>query len=70
MGRVECGGYSGAAMSALAQRPSLPPMPDLSHLTEEERKIIESVMLRQREEDEKEQAMLKFVDNTLLHIIL
>ncbi|XP_059408415.1 regulating synaptic membrane exocytosis protein 1-like isoform X5 [Carassius carassius] len=34
-------------------------MPDLSHLTEEERKIIMSVMVRQREEEEKEQAMLK-----------
>lgn len=37
----------------------MPDMPDLSHLTEEERKIIMAVMVRQREEEEKEQAMLK-----------
>ena len=35
------------------------PMPDLSHLTEEERKIIESVLQRQREEEEKEQEILR-----------
>ncbi|XP_031441625.1 regulating synaptic membrane exocytosis protein 2 isoform X2 [Clupea harengus] len=34
-------------------------MPDLSHLTEEERKIILSVMDRQKKEEEKEQSMLK-----------
>ena len=44
---------------ALARRPSLPPMPDLSHLTEEERKIIESVLQRQREEEEREQEILR-----------
>ncbi|XP_053084263.1 regulating synaptic membrane exocytosis protein 2 [Pangasianodon hypophthalmus] len=38
---------------------SAPEMPDLSHLTEEERKIILSVMDRQRKEEEKEQSMLK-----------
>ncbi|XP_030644323.1 regulating synaptic membrane exocytosis protein 2 [Chanos chanos] len=37
----------------------LPEMPDLSHLTEEERKIILSVMDRQKKEEEKEQSMLK-----------
>ncbi|XP_072548431.1 regulating synaptic membrane exocytosis protein 2 isoform X32 [Salminus brasiliensis] len=37
----------------------LPDMPDLSHLTEEERKIIQDVMDRQRREEEKEQSMLK-----------
>uniref|UniRef100_A0A8C4QLK0 Regulating synaptic membrane exocytosis 2 n=1 Tax=Eptatretus burgeri TaxID=7764 RepID=A0A8C4QLK0_EPTBU len=36
-----------------------PELPDLSHLTEEERKIILGVMERQRQEEEKEQAMLK-----------
>lgn len=36
-----------------------PEMPDLSHLTEEERKIILSVMDRQKKEEEKEQSMLK-----------
>lgn len=30
-------------------------MPDLSHLTEEERKIIEEVMQRQKAEENKEQ---------------
>jgi regulating synaptic membrane exocytosis protein 2 len=34
-------------------------MPDLSHLTEEERSIIESVIQRQREEEEKEQEILR-----------
>uniref|UniRef100_A0AAR2J7R6 Regulating synaptic membrane exocytosis 2 n=1 Tax=Pygocentrus nattereri TaxID=42514 RepID=A0AAR2J7R6_PYGNA len=37
----------------------LPDMPDLSHLTEEERRIILDVMDRQRREEEKEQSMLK-----------
>uniref|UniRef100_A0A9J7X0Y4 Regulating synaptic membrane exocytosis 2 n=1 Tax=Cyprinus carpio carpio TaxID=630221 RepID=A0A9J7X0Y4_CYPCA len=39
--------------------PVLPEMPDLSHLTEEERKIILGVMDRQKKEEEKEQSMLK-----------
>ncbi|XP_077052699.1 regulating synaptic membrane exocytosis protein 2 isoform X8 [Siphateles boraxobius] len=39
--------------------PAPPDMPDLSHLTEEERKIILSVMDRQKKEEEKEQSMLK-----------
>ncbi|KAM4705489.1 regulating synaptic membrane exocytosis protein 2 isoform 7-T7 [Rhinophrynus dorsalis] len=37
----------------------LPEMPDLSHLTEEERKIIMAVMDRQKKEEEKEQSVLK-----------
>ncbi|XP_058868657.1 regulating synaptic membrane exocytosis protein 2-like isoform X27 [Acipenser ruthenus] len=37
----------------------LPEVPDLSHLTEEERKIILAVMDRQKQEEEKEQSMLK-----------
>nr|XP_015213548.1 PREDICTED: regulating synaptic membrane exocytosis protein 2 isoform X49 [Lepisosteus oculatus] len=39
--------------------PVVPEMPDLSHLTEEERKIILAVMDRQKQEEEKEQSMLK-----------
>ncbi|XP_034438083.1 regulating synaptic membrane exocytosis protein 1 isoform X15 [Hippoglossus hippoglossus] len=39
--------------------PSMPDLPDLSHLTEEEREIIMAVMARQKEEEDKEQAMLK-----------
>lgn len=42
---------------ALTEHP--PSMPDLSHLTEEERKIIESVMARQKEEEDKEREILK-----------
>lgn len=38
----------------------VPPLPDLSHLTEEERKLIESVLQRQREEENKEQAILRY----------
>nr|XP_020855849.1 regulating synaptic membrane exocytosis protein 1 isoform X32 [Phascolarctos cinereus] len=53
--------------SALGPRgprpPTVPPpmqeLPDLSHLTEEERNIIMAVMDRQKEEEEKEEAMLK-----------
>lgn len=33
--------------------------PDLSHLTMEERQIIESVMMRQRQEEEEEAVVLK-----------
>uniref|UniRef100_A0A3Q4MR01 Regulating synaptic membrane exocytosis protein 1-like n=1 Tax=Neolamprologus brichardi TaxID=32507 RepID=A0A3Q4MR01_NEOBR len=36
------------------------PEPDLSHLTEDERKIIMAVLARQREEEAKEEAMLNF----------
>nr|KAF6426796.1 regulating synaptic membrane exocytosis 2 [Molossus molossus] len=42
-----------------AQPPLQPEMPDLSHLTEEERKIILAVMDRQKKEEEKEQSVLK-----------
>ncbi|XP_073777104.1 regulating synaptic membrane exocytosis protein 1 isoform X35 [Danio rerio] len=38
---------------------SMPDLPDLSHLTEEERKIIMAVMARQKEEEAKDEAMLK-----------
>ncbi|XP_036269878.1 regulating synaptic membrane exocytosis protein 1 isoform X20 [Pipistrellus kuhlii] len=48
-----------------ARPPTVPPpmqeLPDLSHLTEEERNIIMAVMDRQKEEEEKEEAMLKCV---------
>lgn len=39
--------------------PAAAEMPDLSHLTEEERKIILGVMERQKTEEAKEQSMLK-----------
>ncbi|XP_053169362.1 regulating synaptic membrane exocytosis protein 2 isoform X42 [Hemicordylus capensis] len=49
--------------AAAAAPPQPPPpqseMPDLSHLTEEERKIIQAVMDRQKKEEEKEQSVLK-----------
>lgn len=38
---------------------SIPDLPDLSHLTEEERNIIMAVMVRQKEEEAKDEAMLK-----------
>ncbi|OCT58445.1 hypothetical protein XELAEV_18002116mg [Xenopus laevis] len=45
--------------------PTVPPpmndLPDLSHLTEEERTIIMAVMDRQKEEEEKEEATLKIL---------
>ncbi|XP_075681985.1 regulating synaptic membrane exocytosis protein 2 isoform X28 [Rhinoderma darwinii] len=40
-------------------QPLLPEMPDLSHLTEDERKTILAVMDRQKKEEEKEQSVLK-----------
>ncbi|XP_075817234.1 regulating synaptic membrane exocytosis protein 2 isoform X29 [Microtus pennsylvanicus] len=47
------------ATPAASQPPPQPEMPDLSHLTEEERKIILAVMDRQKKEEEKEQSVLK-----------
>ncbi|XP_068999532.1 regulating synaptic membrane exocytosis protein 2 isoform X3 [Embiotoca jacksoni] len=53
----------GPAAAAAAAAPSaagaMPEMPDLSHLTEDERKIILGVMDRQKKEEAKEQSMLK-----------
>ncbi|KAM4864926.1 regulating synaptic membrane exocytosis protein 2 isoform 34-T34 [Thomomys bottae] len=48
-----------AATPAASLPPPQPEMPDLSHLTEEERKIILAVMDRQKKEEEKEQSVLK-----------
>ncbi|XP_054446336.1 regulating synaptic membrane exocytosis protein 2 isoform X3 [Pteronotus mesoamericanus] len=48
-----------APTQAASQPPLQPEMPDLSHLTEEERKIILAVMDRQKKEEEKEQSVLK-----------
>ncbi|XP_069322216.1 regulating synaptic membrane exocytosis protein 2 isoform X5 [Eulemur rufifrons] len=48
-----------APTPAACQPPLQPEMPDLSHLTEEERKIILAVMDRQKKEEEKEQSVLK-----------
>lgn len=52
------GGPGPAAVAASAAG-AAPEMPDLSHLTEEERKIILGVMERQKNEEAKEQSMLK-----------
>lgn len=38
-------------------------MPDLSHLTQEERAIIENVMQRQRQEEERENEIMRYVLN-------
>nr|XP_043874805.1 regulating synaptic membrane exocytosis protein 2-like isoform X9 [Solea senegalensis] len=51
-------GPAGPAQPAAGPGPG-PELPDLSHLTEEERRIILSVMERQKKEEEKEQSMLK-----------
>lgn len=37
----------------------IPPSPDLSHLTDSERQIIESVMMRQKAEERQEAEVLK-----------
>lgn len=55
------GGFGVIALKmSTARRPSLPPMPDLSHLEEKERKHIEDVLRRQREEEEREQDMIRY----------
>ncbi|XP_072323299.1 regulating synaptic membrane exocytosis protein 2 isoform X21 [Scyliorhinus torazame] len=48
-----------AAAASPASAADMSDMPDLSHLTEEERKIILAVMDRQRQEEEKEQSTLR-----------
>uniref|UniRef100_A0A3P9I4B6 Regulating synaptic membrane exocytosis 2 n=1 Tax=Oryzias latipes TaxID=8090 RepID=A0A3P9I4B6_ORYLA len=54
------GPQGGPGPAAAAAAPSATPeMPDLSHLTEEERRIILGVMDRQKKEEAKEQSMLK-----------
>ncbi|GFS41811.1 rabBD domain-containing protein [Trichonephila inaurata madagascariensis] len=45
-----------------------PHLPDLSHLTEEERRIIEGVMFRQQKEEEREQEILR-KQNKLISLI-
>lgn len=52
---VGVGGSPGAAINAARASP----MPDLSHLTEEERRIIEQVLLRQRLEEEQETEIVR-----------
>lgn len=48
-----------AAAAAPSAAGAMPELPDLSHFTEEERKIILGVMERQKKEEAKEQSMLK-----------
>lgn len=51
-----------AEITTNANMGSLSPInmkPDLSHLTAEERQIIESVMIRQKKEEEEEALVLK-----------
>lgn len=38
-------------------------MPDLSHLTPEERAIIESVMHRQKQEEDRENEIMRLITN-------
>ncbi|XP_068425137.1 regulating synaptic membrane exocytosis protein 2 isoform X2 [Clinocottus analis] len=52
-------GGPGPGPAAASAAGAMPEMPDLSHLTEDERKIILGVMDRQKKEDAKEQSMLK-----------
>ncbi|XP_053323705.1 regulating synaptic membrane exocytosis protein 2 isoform X3 [Spea bombifrons] len=52
-------GPRGGPLPPAQKQDALPEMPDLSHLTEEERKIILAVMERQKKEEEKEQSVLK-----------
>uniref|UniRef100_A0A8C5MF06 Regulating synaptic membrane exocytosis 2 n=1 Tax=Leptobrachium leishanense TaxID=445787 RepID=A0A8C5MF06_9ANUR len=52
-------GPRGGPITAGQPQDLLPELPDLSHLTEEERKIILAVMDRQKKEEEKEQSVLR-----------
>lgn len=42
-------------------------IPDLSHLTAEERQIIESVMMRQKQEEERELEIMRWVSQPSPH---
>lgn len=44
-------------------------MPDLSHLTAEERSIIEGVLMRQKQEEERENEIMRLVFLLYGHII-
>ncbi|XP_047191470.1 regulating synaptic membrane exocytosis protein 2 isoform X31 [Scophthalmus maximus] len=52
-------GGPGPGPAAASAAGAMPELPDLSHLTEDERKIILGVMDRQKKEEAKEQSMLK-----------
>ncbi|XP_063735447.1 regulating synaptic membrane exocytosis protein 2 isoform X1 [Eleginops maclovinus] len=52
-------GGPGPAAAPASAAGDMPELPDLSHLTEDERKIILGVMDRQKKEEAKEQTMLK-----------
>ena len=56
-GMMASSSVSGAASTSSSA--PMPGMPDLSHLTAEERKIIESVMERQRNEEQREEVRSK-----------
>lgn len=57
--QMAAGGSSAAASGGLGAAVG----PDLRHLTEEERQIIESVMARQREEEAREHQLIRYVFN-------
>ena len=50
-----------SAVNTPHRLPSEPPEPDLSHLTDEERKIIEGVLQRQKVEAQKDQHIIRQV---------
>lgn len=45
-------------------------LPDMSHLTPEERRIIEGVMMRQKQEEERENEIMRFVFSLLSPYLL
>ena len=53
------GGLTGSASHSASAPLMTSPKPDLSHLTEEERKIIEDVISRQQSEESKELEFLR-----------
>ena len=53
-------GSSSPAVAASRAQVVASPMPDLSHLTEDERRIIESVLMRQRREEEQETENVRY----------
>jgi len=46
------------------------PQPDMSHLTPEERRIIEGVLMRQKEEEEQDHEIMRYATVDYMLIIL
>lgn len=45
------------------------PQPDMSHLTPEERRIIEGVLMRQKEEEEQDHEIMRYAIMLIIRIL-